>query len=536
MLNIVTWNQRKSYQAIQELLFTGAQYDVVAAQEVGLQKGNGAPFCPGECPYRMVWQEGSRAAIYLHKRHDLRAWRSDSGKDWASITLPLGEVVITFVSVYVEQAQFGQPWETALHDLAKRRRPEGSIVLMGDMNLHSPIWDVWNRSSRGVEVLLDLEEAWSIQLLTPRGEPTRLGVRQERRSERDSTIDHIWASPHIGARYAGSLEAGSSDHCPQLAEISLKAPQVDDPFCGFNWGLMDEDGVRKATERFKLPSDLSSTKLIEKEWRRLNAYLYRVALEHVQKRKPHRGKWADWWTEDVREKVKVARRAERQWRQRPTPLHLEEMKQAQKRKKDLIHFQKARTWRNAIQVSSFNSKSLWALERWARKRSHAPSDPPRLPNLDGAYGEAKTQEEKAAALAAQFFPSTLSEGFPDETPWRGHESEPEEEFWKVSEEDVQTLLGKTRSWKAPGEDHLPMGFFKGCHPQIRRALALLISASLRKCYFPACFKRGIVRVLRKAGKTTAEMRDPGSWRPITLLCHMGKLLEAFFAHRLAAMA
>lgn len=60
---------------------------------------------------------------------------------------------------------------------------------MGDMNLHSPVWDIHDRYSEGAELLLEVTERWDLRLLTPRGEPTR--VQKGNRVERDSTIDYI---------------------------------------------------------------------------------------------------------------------------------------------------------------------------------------------------------------------------------------------------------------------------------------------------------------------------------------------------------
>jgi len=74
MLKVVTWNQRKNFNAMAEIQFAGPQYDIIATQEMGLNKATSAPFCPANGPYKMVWAPESRAAIFLHKKHDLRNW------------------------------------------------------------------------------------------------------------------------------------------------------------------------------------------------------------------------------------------------------------------------------------------------------------------------------------------------------------------------------------------------------------------------------------------------------------------------------
>lgn len=542
MLKVVTWNQRKSFNAMAEIQFAGPQYDIIATQEMGLNKATSAPFCPANGPYKMVWAPESRAAIFLHKKHDLRNWTMKCGKDWASVSVPFEKSTISFVSVYVEQPVFGRPWQSALDELRKKGKPEGQVVLMGDVNLHSPIWDVWDRCSRGVETLLDLGASWRLHLLTPRGEPTRTGVHTGNRQERDSTIDHIWVSKSLTARYAGALPASGSDHHPQVAEITLEGlKELDSVTLGYRWKELNKERLVEWTKVYTVPkwSDLTSDEVLEREWRRLSKFLENVAPRVAPLRESKRGAWAEWWTPEVKDAVKAARAAERRWKAYRSQLHHEELEAALKAKKKTIDFAKARTWRNltqGISVSRDGSKQLWALERWARLRSHAPPDPPRIPELKVQAGLACTHAEKTEALASQFFPRTFSQGFPVEKPWRNDDSELPEELWQVTEEDVRETLKKTSPWKAPGADGLPAGYLKACHGRIHKTLAVLISATLKRGYFPSCFKKGTVIVLRKPGKTMDEMREPGSWRPITLLCHMGKLIEAIVAKRLTDLA
>ena len=79
---------------------------------------------------------------------------------------------ITVISVYAQNYN-GARWRTPLHVLTARERIP-NCVLVGDMNLHHPAWDVHGRQSTGVEVLTELASKWDLTLLTPKGEPTRL--------------------------------------------------------------------------------------------------------------------------------------------------------------------------------------------------------------------------------------------------------------------------------------------------------------------------------------------------------------------------
>lgn len=524
-----------------EILFHSKKFDVIATQEMGVSGGTKSPFCPGNGAYRMVWKPGSRAAVFMHRRFETLRWEIQSGKDWASVTIFFEEGPVTFLSVYVEQRVHGERWQSALDDLASRPRPQGQIVFMGDMNLHSPLWDEYERSSPGVDRLINLTTRWELYLLTQKGTPTRLGVERRNGRERDSTIDHIWVSTRLAAEFRGPLAAGSSDHAPQTATVRIGVGEIPNRFLGYKWRDFDKVSVEKMSAVYRIPeeTDLLTSKAVDGEWLRLSTALQNIAAKLVDKKTIPKGRWAEWWTKEVRQAVSDARKAERRWRAQRTQLHLDEFEEALTRKRRTIDYAKARTWRNftqAVSVHQEGPKAFWALERWARLRSHIPPDPPRIPDLVADGERARTHNEKADFLAAQFFPCTTSSGFDPSTPWRTDIDQPEQSFWMVTEKDVTSILAKTGSWKSPGVDYLPAGFIKACHSNIKKAIARLSSASLRLAVFPACFKRGSVTVLRKPGKTLDELEEPGGWRPITLLCHLGKILEAIFAERLTNLA
>ena len=55
-------------------------------------------------------------------------------------------------------------------------------------------------------------------------------------------------------------------------------------------------------------------------------------------------------------------------------------------------------------------------------------------------------------------------------------------------------------------------------------------------HFPAAFKKATVVVLRKPGKSSAQLRQAGGWRPISLLSCVGKVVEGVVATKMTAAA
>src|ERR1700742_4380530 len=103
--------------------------------------------------------------------------------------------------------------------------------------------------------------------------------------------------------------------------------------------------------------------------------------------------------------------------------------------------------------------------------------------------------------------------------------------------DAQEILRHTGAWKAPGTtDWLPTVFLKACGRPLAVILADITNAGFRLEYYPRRFRAGGVVVLAKPGKTMAEKRTPGGWRPIPLLSAVGKVIEAAIARRIVEAA
>ena len=88
----------------------------------------------------------------------------------------------------------------------------------------------------------------------------------------------------------------------------------------------------------------------------------------------------------------------------------------------------------------------------------------------------------------------------------------------------------------PGHDLFPNGFLKACGLPLFEALATIATASFRVGYFPSRFRQVNVAVLKKPGKSVQAYQTVGGWRPISLLCTMGKAIEAVIGIRIAEAA
>src|SRR5438045_9665291 len=171
--------------------------------------------------------------------------------------------------------------------------PSRRDVLVGDFNLHHPLWDAHERYQPQAEALLALAQCWSLSLATPKGEVTR-----ERFGFRDSTIDHAWVSAGLEYEYWGrEEEVQGSDHYAQVVTVKdpeLRQKEQAAPI-GWSWSKMDWKKVEDNAVHIQPVGLLQSPEGLDKAIAQLTEQLSYIADDSTPRRKPPTyGKQADW--------------------------------------------------------------------------------------------------------------------------------------------------------------------------------------------------------------------------------------------------
>lgn len=99
----------------------------------------------------------------------------------------------------------------------------------------------------------------------------------------------------------------------------------------------------------------------------------------------------------------------------------------------------------------------------------------------------------------------------------------------VRPHEIQKLLRKLKPNKAPGFDGLGNGLLKNLPQKLIVYLTKVFNGCLRIAYFPSTLKHAKIIPIKKPGK---DQSIPSSYRPISLLPSIGKLLEAIILSRL----
>lgn len=237
-------------------------------------------------------------------------------------------------------------------------------------------------------------------------------------------------------------------------------------------------------------------------------------------------------TPAIKEKMRLCKRIQRQYQRAQNISRKTELKQLANRLhkeicRDIDHLRNV-NWSFKLQdlPTDGDRVKLFDLAKFIRRRAK------HLPPLKVDDNVLITPQEKADQLALNFaeaHANPLAADDPDFTAIieaRANQllNEPTDlaatRLPNISATDQIIKRLKTR--KAPGLDHVNNILLKNLPRSGVLLLHIIILCCIKLCYFPLGWKTGIVTALPKPGKPT---HDPRSYRPISLLSSLSKILE-----------
>lgn len=479
-----------------------------------------------------TWREGRwpiRSMLWVNREVEAEQVRVES-PDLTAAIIRLHERRVLVVSVYIpggdQQAlrDACNKLDTVIEDARRRAGTVVDVVLAGDFNQHDQLWggeEVTLVRQGEADPIIDLMTEHALSSLLPRGTKTwQCG-------DYATTIDLALASKELAdmvLRCAVHDTEHGSDHrmIETVFDSSVPVPQQQERLLLKNapWKAIND----RIARTLSVTPPTGTTQ--QRTDRLMAAVLEAVhALTPRAKPSPYAKRW---WTQDLTQLRRIythwrnrARAARRTGAARPD---LEETaKGASKQYHDAIRQQKRKHWDDFLA----DNDNIWNAAKYLKAGNEAFGTVPALRRTDGTT--TSDFEEQAEELLSTFFPP-LPSSIDDEgaRPQRAPVEMP-----TITLEEVERQLHAAKSWKAPGDDGLPVIVWKLVWPVVKDHVLALFRQSLEEGALPSQWRHAKIIPLKKPGKEDYTIAK--AWRPISLLATLGKVLESVVAERISHM-
>jgi exonuclease III len=517
LLTLLTWNANSIYNKSAELLHFIATHNITVAMisethlipSLSLKVANSRVYRTDRAG---TSRSGGTAIIVdsNHEHHELTLPTSNS-IEATGIQLKTKSGPLRVISVYCRPGiKFAQ------EDLNRLMDSPHPTIIGGDLNAKHDSWNARVTNTRG-RALYSMSRKMGFTVAGPT-EPTHY-------SNGLGDILDIFILKDINLSFElETVVALSSDHNPVIMRLGDEAVSIQ-PVPRFNYRKTDwrqfqtvlapnietapitttaelDDAVEKLTAAILVARE-ASTPLADKS--RCSIFDFPPSLQIA-----------------IREK----NRMRRLW-QRHRTLDLKmQYKHLEKRTHQLVLQHRAEKWEDAVSQLEPSSKSLWAMSRRLTKKTvHCPP-------IQGRHHLACSPRDKAEALAdsleLQFTPNPST---PDSARVEAavenflslHTAESAKDgVIPVTRDEILGYVTKLDNNKAPGLDGITNQMLKMLPGEAGTRLVEIINAVFDLQHFPTPWKVAKVIVFPKPGK---NLRDPTSYRPISLLVTMAKICE-----------
>ncbi|OKL55294.1 hypothetical protein UA08_09424 [Talaromyces atroroseus] len=372
------YNVQKSRDVVLASLFQNPRvlkYDILAIQEPWRNPFIATSYHPLKTHFHLMYsaEAATRVCLYINKRIDPGTWNvSFISKDIISLKISdsrLNQSVHIF-NVYNEVTSDTLPTLAETIGTLNSER----IVVLGDFNLHHPLWSAdYRRTRRGpsAENLLRIIEDSQLQLLTVPGTPTH------RWKDGESTIDLTFASEDVASRVTQCkidkhLDC-DSDHLPIALTVNWN-PQPDEPKRKRLWAKTNITILRQVTQNHLSKSndatELSSIESIDG----FVSTLVQALNAGIEASTP----WSNpsprsipGFNQECRDLCTEVQQLRRRWQRTRQDGDYEAYRQARNRKGRLVQKTLRNNHRQKVEEASASPSGLWNLVKWAKNRHNA---------------------------------------------------------------------------------------------------------------------------------------------------------------------
>ena len=402
-------------------------------------------------------------------------------------------------------------------------------LVLGDFNSHSPSWGYSDLDGKGE----DLED-WMLEkhlvLINKPDDPPTCYSRAWRTT---STPDLAIATDDIAGHCKRTVEPqlGGSDHKPITIELQNQArPHKTASQPRWNYKKAKWSDFSTALEKSCKGMVLHNKTLNEE------VELFTKAVQKAAKENIPRGQRHDYkpgWNNHLQQLHDVLCRCRDIMEANPTDENVTAHNQAlAKFTKEKLQ-QLRESWHEKTQSLNMEKDTykLWQLTKTLNGDHREKKQ-----TVLEVQGQLQTGKIAANTFAATYakdsfvtMPAERTRAVRQETRELGHNSNSSCMTSPIRMDELISAIKALRCKKAPGPDGVSNDMIKHFGPNTKHTLLKIINRSWRTGAVPSAWKKAHVVPIHKKGK---DKKDPESYRPISLLSCLGKLMERILNRRL----
>jgi hypothetical protein len=420
-----------------------------------------------------------------------------------------------------------------LADIEKLTSSNISYFICGDFNSKHVFWNC-NRANPAGNILYDIFNRRNFLIDFP-SKPTRYpdGVHGT-----PSTIDLVLTNGRHQTSELKTITALNSDHQAVKFKIYLDGSvQRNTERSSPDFKNADWDRYRTLIHFNILPSSLNLESI--KEVKDIDDHIekFTALIKHAQNKAvpmAFHDRYKLNIPDDLKDFIASKNAQRRRWQKYRNPADKTHLNWMEKQIKIEINKIRNENWNAKLADIKPSNNSVWKTSRMIKNRNKT------IPALKYDGKILVTSQEKAKIIGEEFFKNHQNPLAENDPEFNEEIQNKVEDFFNNNnevfecedlpeEEEIVGIIKKLKNPKAPGQDKINNILLKKLPSRGISYLLFIIIACMKFSYFPEEWKKAKVIPIPKPGK---DHSDPSSYRPISLLCSLSKILERVLLNRI----
>lgn len=460
-------------------------------------------------------RNGGGVAIYFQANLNLAEFPLNSRFEVIAVTLDN----TLFIALYNPCNFIFQ--EADIVDLLETKE---KTIIIGDFNCRNVSWGD-NASNHNGKKLEKICHNRNYNILTP-DEPTF------HKGNSTSILD-IAVSNNVYISAIEVLEEVNTEHRPVIFTLddTQSIPLLPEKKRR-NYDKADWPQYKKSiSENLTLIRNITSTEQIDSTIESLTQCIVAAADKHIPWiQKPNKN-----LPPQILQMIRERNSARRRWQRNPTQENQIELHNKKHILEEALKIYNTEQWNRRINADIQKKGNVFNLIRYRKNQTSR-----LIPGLKDQNNTLKHSPEEKAEIFAENLQvhHTMTANYTDNNTrlqventinnfnQQNHKITEEEQ---ITIQEIRRIISATKPYKAPGPDGIQNILLKKLPRKGLVQIYYICRACLELNHFPQAWKEAVIIPIKKPGK---DSHDPNSYRPISLISNLGKILEKTILNRL----